>query len=507
MLEKVSQRFGPLLQAVKRVGDEKQFVMRPTTQWVINLVNESLRRFTPWETACVVEPGFDVTDIPGLYFSETGAQDEELIEMSRIHTVLDPLCFARFTEGVSQYIKTLPDEDQDKGCNYDCPDERLMVPQFSNFPSGTPRSDRLQFPQLTKEDYVRLQRTLDARAHRRKVFIPRQLCIYIDDVQSYSFDLKTTNSIRCSLAADADVIEVRGRDAAGELTLATLLLSDSQALGEAFRGSVVHPGGQKVTVWLMPVRETTGVVESAQLEVRYTEPRLMRPVSRLARRVWFGLKRGERGHEQLSVGFNSGRAWLGKAGMAAALIVVVSALIWWLRPLSRPLQEVKSPAPLVQPRGEEQAAVKLPVAPATPSPSPQPQPAPKEAGPLIARAVWSTNREAALRAVPVEPTRGDAQMINLSRRQTDVPLSLPMYSDEGRVYSSYRLTLSAAETRLWQQTLRKPKVSLTGYAYTLTLSLFTRRLPETGPYNLRVEGLTQSNWRPVGSVAFRPKGQ
>lgn len=504
-LERVSQRFGHMIQAVKKSGDEKQFVMRPTTQWVINLVNESLRRFTPWETACVVEPGFDVTDIPGLYFLETSAQDEELIDMSRIHTVLDPICFARFTEGLSKYIRTLPAEDQDKGCNFDCQDERLMVPQFSNFPGGTPRGDRFQFPKLTKEDYVRLQRTLDARAHRRRVFIPQQLCIYIDDVPSYSFDLKTTNSIRYPITADVGVIEVRGRDAAGELTLATLLLGDSQALGEVIKDSLVHSGGQKVTLRLTPIRETDGTVESAQLEVRYTEPHLMQPVSRLARRVWLGLKGVKRGHDQLSVVLRSGHARLVKAGVIAALIIVVSALIWWLFPAPLPRREVKLPGQSVQPHSEEQAEVKPPAASVTPSPLPQPSPTPKEGRPLLASAAWSRDREAALRAVSVEPTRGEPQMIDLSRRQTKIILSLPIYSVEGQVYSRYRVTLSAAETQVWQQTLRKPKVSLTGYAYILELSLFTRRLPLTGPYKLQVEGRTQSSWRPLGSVALSPE--
>src|SRR6267378_4384554 len=114
-----------MIQTMKIPGNEKRLVMRPATPWVINLVNECLRRFTPWETACVIEPGFDVTYIPGLYFTETSSEDEELIAMNRIHTVLDPGCLARFTDGLSKYVRTLPDGDQDKVCNYDSLDERL----------------------------------------------------------------------------------------------------------------------------------------------------------------------------------------------------------------------------------------------------------------------------------------------------------------------------------------------------------------------------------------------
>lgn len=505
MLERVSQRFGQMIEPVRRSGDEKQFAMRPTTPWVIDLVNESLRRFTPWETACLVEPGFDVTDIPGLYYSETSAQDEELIEMSRIHTVLDPHCFARFTEGLSKYIRILPEQDQDKSCNYNCPDERLMIPQFANFPSGSARGDRFQSPKLTKEDYVRLQRTLDARAHRRKAFIPRHLCLYIDGVLSSSCDLKMTNSIRYQLMADADFIEVRGRDAAGELTLAMLHPGDSQAQREAFEDSFIQPGGQKVTVRLTPNPEMEGAIESAQLEVRYTEPYLRRPVSRLVRRVGFGLNGGKGSHDQFWAGFKSGQARLAKAGVATTLIMVVSALIWWLIPASPPKREVKQPTQSFQPHSEEQAEVKQPpAATVTPTPLSKPAPTPKEGRLLIASAAWSRDREAALRAVSVEPTRGEPQSIDLSRRQAKILLSLPLYSVEGQIYSSYRVSLFAAETRLWQQTLSKPKASLTGYAHILDLSLFTRRLPETGPYKIHVEGHAQGRWRLLGSIALSP---
>src|SRR5205085_11720205 len=179
----------------------KQFVTRPAPRRMIELVHESLRRFAPWGTTCVVESGFEVTDIPGLYFSEAGAYDEELIELNRIRTVLDPACFARLAAGLAQYVRTLPEGDLDRNCNFDALDERLAVPQFSDFPTGTPRGDRFQPPELTREDYVRLQRTLEARLHRRRVFSPRELRIFVDDVPLASFEPKTTRSVRHVIGA------------------------------------------------------------------------------------------------------------------------------------------------------------------------------------------------------------------------------------------------------------------------------------------------------------------
>src|SRR5262249_10369027 len=153
--------------------------------------------------------------------------------------------------------------------------------QFSDFPAGT-RGDRLQTPQLTRDDFIRLRRTLEARANRRRVFSPQQLCVYVDDVPTFSFDPQTTRRARHTLGAGAGVIEVRGQDPAGELTLATLFLSDEEVAGGEFSDSIVYPGGQKITVRLKPAPETDGAVRSTQLEVSYTERGLLRAVFRLA---------------------------------------------------------------------------------------------------------------------------------------------------------------------------------------------------------------------------------
>jgi hypothetical protein len=495
LLERIRQRFDRLIQTSKTPAGDKQFVMRPTTQWVIELVAECLRRLTPWDTACVVEAGFEVTDIPGFYFSGTGS-DEDLIELDRIHTVLEPECFARFVEGLSKYVRTLPGDNQDRGCNYDSLNERLAVPQFSNFPSGPSRGDRFQSPKLATEDYIRLQRTLEARARRRKSFTPQQLCIYVDDALSQSFNLRLASHIQFLIGPEVGVIEVRGRDAVGELTLATLLVEyDQIPMGGAFRDSVVHQGGQKVTIQLTPNRDAKGEVEGAQVEVSYAEPRWL--ISRLAERVWFGLIGLMRGRRGISERPKPGFAWLVKAGAALGLLVAGLALIWLqLHPAHR---EVKLPDRAMQSPTAEQK----PPAP-TPLSTPPVQPPPATTGAqLVARAAWSRDPQSALRAIPIEPTRGEVKQVDLSRRQTQVLLSLPLY-DDGRMYSRYRIILAAADKRLWQQTLRAPAVSLTGHAHILNLVLFSRQLFQTGPYDLQVEGWVLNDWRPIGHVLLNP---
>ena len=115
------------------------------------------------------------------------------------------------------------------------------------------------------------------------------------------------------------------------------------------------------------------------------------------------------------------------------------------------------------------------------------------------------DRASAVHAIPLEPSRGETRTLDLSRDQTAVTLSVPVYDSKGRKYFRYRLTLSAAAKPLWQQTLRAPKTSLTGYAYNLNFSLSSRRLTGTGPYDLRVEGSTKDSWQRLGSLTLRWK--
>lgn len=486
LLRRICQRFDRMIHTTRTPRGERQIVTQPTTQSVFKLVNECLQRFTPWETACIIESGFDVTDIPGLYFS--GADiDEDRIEMDRIHTVVDPDCFARFAEGLSQYARNLPDDSLDKGCDFDSTNQ-LAVPQFSNFPSGPSRGDRNQPPSLTKADHVRLRRTLDARAHRRKIFTPNRLFVYVDATQTQSIDLSRTNRVEFSIESEAGVIEVCGRDEQEELTLATLLVEfDRIPIGGTFRDAVVHEGGQKIEVQLTPIRNASGEVESAQVLVSYAETRLMRSISRPMR------------EDQPEISESPGQryAWVLKTCVMLALTAAVTILVWFQLP--SPQQEVSPPQQAEQPSTEEEK----PVPPAIP-PAPPEQPPTKDLAPAIARATWSSDPQSALRSIPIEPTRGEVKEIDLSRGQTEEFLRIPAYDRDGVKYSYYRITFVAAGKRFLRQTLRAPSASLTSNSHILDLVLFPNRMSERDPYDLQVEARTQSGWKALGHIVLNP---
>ncbi|HEY5883588.1 MAG TPA: hypothetical protein VIT88_02830 [Pyrinomonadaceae bacterium] len=497
LLEKVARRFGDMVQVVTNPGNEKLLVMQATTEEMFEVVAETLRRLTPWETHCLLKPGFDVIDIPGLYFSEANAPDEDVIEMNRIHTVVDPTCLAIFAQGLSRYVRTLPEGDQDNSCRYDLLETRLKIPKFFNVPVGPSRGDRFQSPKLAEEDRIRLQRTLNARAHRRKGFNPQQLSIYIDDVLTCSFDPHKSTSGHCVIRSGASLVEVRGKDAAGELLLATLLLTDDQMSGGTFEDTVIHEGGQEITTRVEAVDDPDHTGPWSRLEVRYRQHGLGSRISGLAQRIWLGLNEDK---ENISSARNL--KWV--AAVALMLIIATSALIWWRLPLRPPQDQPTHSEGTGEPQRHQRADNSLPVPSVTPTPLPRETPGPRETRMVVARAHWSVDRDAAFRAVPLEATRGESPVIE-ARDETNILLSISRYDDQGRTYSTYRFSLSTSGKRLWQQTLGAPNLSLTGHTHILDLMIFTRRLTEAGPYILKVEGISRGRWQQVGTIRFNRK--
>jgi hypothetical protein len=484
LLEKLVHRFGPSIQTIQIPGDEKQLVAQPTTPRVIDLVHGCLHRFAPWATRCVVKPGFDVTNIPGLYFSGKGSDTEDEIELNRIHTLSHPVCFSWFIEGLAKFVAILPGDSQDKGCHFDHCHQRLTVPQFSNCSNDPPRGDRFHPPALTKEDYIRLQRTLDARARRRKSFTPHRLSVYVDGALAGIVDLRRTTRVQFHIGPDADVIEVRGQDVVGELSLATLMACYEQIpIGGVFRDSITRGGGQNVTVQLTPTWRADGDVEAARVDVSYAETHPLRALSWLAQRAWFGS----------GTDFSLPKASLiGKVAAALALIIIAVTFIWYrLQPLpglpTPPRLEIARPPEDVD-RGS----------PRTPHHEPRTT--------MLARAAWSLNPETLGQALPIETRRGEAKTIDLSSRQATVLLSLPIYGPGDQAYPHYRLTVRLGERSLWQQSLRAPPVVQNMPRHVLNVTLFPQQLPKAESYDLRMEGQTGSGWKPLGRVTLQRKG-
>jgi hypothetical protein len=478
LINELLERFQDMIQP-ETTDAGKRFQSQPTTDELVQFVRECLRRFIPWDIPCLVRDGFDPgTLTTGLHPSHRSTDDEDRLEINRVHTVVHPDCF-------SQIVKAIGLEPLEK---------RLAAPKFFYSGSGAAREDRFRPLELTLEDHVRLRRIWDSPKFppRRKKLSPQQVTVYVNDKQCASFDPRRTARVQFHVGAEAQVIKVRGEDADGEVPLATLIVcADDIPAGEAFRDRIVLEGGQKVTIQLTPIRDASGELEQTRVDVSYAETQPVRAVSWLARRAWFRLIEIVEGSGVVAPGYS----WLVKAGGVAALVVAI-AFIWfqlWPSPeLPSPPRAKLPPAPEIGPLS--------PTPPVTPPVRP---PSPREPAQLMARLAWNEDPAAVLQAVPIETPRGTSRTIDLSGRETTVLISLPIYNQEGQLYTQYRVSLMAQDESIWQQTLRAPQPAATARAHILTVTVFPQQLPEGNSYRLQAEGQTRSGWQALGHLRLR----
>jgi hypothetical protein len=500
LMDECLMRFDGMLQTVTTPYREKRFESQPITEQLIRLVNKCLYRFTPWNTDCTVQESFDPTAISGLYFSETKSADEDQIEMNRIHAILHPDCFSRLVTGLSEFVKRLPPDSPDKSCNYDSLDRHLAVPRFHNVADKDQGDDRFHPPKLESEDYLQLQRNRDALARRRRMHPARPLSVYVDDVERASFDPRRTSRIQLDVEPETGVIEVRSKDAHGTLALATLIICcDDIPSGESFRDWVVLEGGQRLTIQLRPVRDANGDVETAKVEVSYTETSPIRAVSLFTQRTLLRLvdKGTVKAHREESDVAGAHYVWIGKAGLVAALLIAAVVLMWLqLKPIDRDIP----PVPRADTPQIPEAGTAPPIQPRQPPRSPQVGEQPAR---LIARAAWSRDPKAANQAIRLETARGEMASVEISRRQPNLLIALPRADLESRAYTHYRATLLATERRIWQQTLRAPLADSTGYAHVLNVFLSSQPRVEGESFVLQFDGKTREGWKSIGQVTLQ----
>ena len=496
LLDKVLRRFEGVVEVNKSASD-RQLLKQPLTESITQLVKESLRRFTPWGTTCVLNSNFDVTDIPALFYSGTTSNedDENLIEMNRIHIVLHPECLDRFAVELEKYVRSLPESDLDAGCDFDSLDERITVPQFNTGRNEPPRENRYETPKLRVEDYVRLRRTLDARGHRKKSFVPQTLSVYADGGWSYSFEPKNGKG-QCVISSETSFIEVRGKDSAGEVSLALLIRGPAQTYDE-FEGSIIHAGGQKISLRTRRCHNVNESESGIELEVNYKQNAGVVDGLRelLGRSKRFVMPANDSNKSEQT----SGVMALAKVIIAMAGIGVVGLLFWWsqFKPDTRPeITEKALPSPSTNHSPQVTAS-------STPIVETEITPPTQTDNEYFARARWSTDQNEALRATSLEHTRASQPPLEMLPRRTRTIVGLPIYGSDGRAYSKYRTTLASSNKALWRRTLSTPEKSLTGYAHLLEVILFTSHLPKNDFYDLEVEGLIGEKWYSLGKVKFK----
>ena len=478
LMRELTQRFDRLIRIVRTAQREDRFQIQPTTEPLLRLVNECLVRFTPWETACVFPESHDATGkIPALAFTGLHPDDESPVEVNRIHTILHPDCFSRLVASLG----------------FAAPSEMLAVPQFFIGEENEPRGDRFNPPNVPDAVSDRLRRSLAERARRRKAFRAELLRVYVDDVGIASFDPARDKRVSFTISITANLIEVRGDDHDGELTLAILIPAAYEiAEGGVASDSLTLEGGQKFTVTLKPqATETDEAVFN--VAITYTEKRSVREMTRSL----FAWESNNEVESDRKLGpLKPAYVWL--LGIAA-LIAVIGLVVLWQR--TRP-REVFVPDRRVEviatptPGGFPQPTV---------SRSPERQPSPADRASDIARASWSTDPTAIDRAIRIELTRGGAPAIEVSD-PAKLQLAVNRVDANNESYRRYRINVIAQGQVSWERILQAP-AHAGGRAHVMNLELSLRQLPAAESYQLRLDGETQNGWENLGVLVLNRKSR
>jgi hypothetical protein len=490
LMEELSGRFGGMLQTVTTQYRESRFAAQPVTERLALLVNDSLRRFVPWKTQCVVQQSFDLTAIPGLYTS-TGSEDEDAMEINRIHTILHPDCFTLFVSGLSEFVSGLPSDSPDKKCKYDPPARRLAVPEFLMGAEIDPPDNRVHPPELEPEDYLRLERTRAELARKRREHRPRQLKISVDGVERASLDLGRENRIRLDIEPFSGVVEVRGEEADSDVKLAIILVPIYDIPpGESFKEWIVLEGGQKVTIRIWPGEEMLRV------EISYSETKVLRAVAwRITRlSLWYRALVVRRVEIPAP---GKDYSW----AQRLALIIGVSGLLvaltlTWLhyRPNS-PHQTLRQPTE--------------PEAVATPSPegSGTPHEVPSEGAQRVAKATWARDSAMNDAVVRLETMRGEPVSVEVPRRHPNLSIALRQMDSRGVAYSAYKVSLTTSNDKpIWRETMKSPAGSQGVPVHVLNITLFPESLGEAERFEILFEAKTPEGWKRLGRIRLHLAG-
>ena len=272
LMQELKKRFGSLLDVARGPRGEERFQASRQQGRLTDLVRECLSFFTPWDTYCLVPAGVNliVDGIAGL--SSRGKQDEDKIEVDRIHAVLHPDCYSRL-------IKLL---------GFDPPERRLEAPHFflskDNNNGGAGSGGQRRNPSsLSDNELGEIKGHLDDQSAMRKKVAAGMLRILVDGSEQARLTPSRSGSARFELEADAELIEVRSIINGVDLLLASHLFTHDESAID--RGpdvtSIVLEGGQKVAITVTRTHDASKAI----VDVTYRETALSRVASLYLKRL------------------------------------------------------------------------------------------------------------------------------------------------------------------------------------------------------------------------------
>jgi hypothetical protein len=268
LMHEMYQRFGQLIRACRQRRGEERFETQEGSSELRSIVRDCLRLFTPWDTQCTVPRDFDPLKSVIAALTSKSSADENEIEINRIHAVLHPDCFESLVGAFG----------------YHPPAERMELPRFFSDQSDdqSPPRPRSAPAELSAEELAELNHMLDEQAGRRRGSSPGAVIrIMVDGVERARLNPAEQSSITFSADEDAEIIEVKSTDSAGDLLLATHLLT---SFGKDAVSSIRLEGGQDLSLSITRREANGGADLLVTFGYRETEPR------RTARLWWQRLK-------------------------------------------------------------------------------------------------------------------------------------------------------------------------------------------------------------------------
>lgn len=256
LLSEIKKRFGDLIKTQRRLYREERFESQPDSDRYRDLVRESLLRFTPWDSPCVLPDRMDSgTVIPDLLFTGGDPDAEHQIELNRIHTLIHPQCLARLTNAIA----------------VDDPEQRLELPRFfvSHKDDG-PSQDRFHPLPLTPSEIDAIWRYLDLHASNRKQFSQQDFEVLVDGRSRSLIQLAGARPVTLNLPANAELVELRSLSDGGEehgtpLFLSVLNYDHSGVLPQNLSAALGRK--RRLSIEISPVGTDSDVVAGASLKI------------------------------------------------------------------------------------------------------------------------------------------------------------------------------------------------------------------------------------------------
>jgi hypothetical protein len=218
LIREMKQRFGDSLQTYRGPRGEERFQARKDSvryQW---LVEECLRRFTPWWSDCILPPVIDHhrNVIAPLLFEGENPDEEHQIEINRIHTLLHPPCFARIVDSLG----------------LDAAADRLELPQFAGYEDHQRNSDdRFKPGPLNYDEVDAVKRYLDRNNVSRKSIAENIFSLQIDGAEWARFSLEDAPLSKFGVPEEAESIGVSSFESDDSIPLAIHMLArDASAI-------------------------------------------------------------------------------------------------------------------------------------------------------------------------------------------------------------------------------------------------------------------------------------